>query len=268
MASTIGLSSLFSSQPPPPSQPVTPSIPIRRLRTRSLSPSPSPLRNATPSSPYEYGQDHTEVIPPIPPSTNPRGELIFSSRVHPSFREGYERYRESYERKRSQGAPRTNGAATSDNVAKRMLYRIRHPFGGGVTPPSVYDTPRAMTPVLTPGGVDTPTAEGAAFGGLGGSPGSMRGRTNSNTPTGSRRSSPAPPGSLGKKGSKRRPGGKLSRQSTPLLEIVEVLGASGGPGMNATSETGFASTSGATPLTRVRSSKCRVWVSTVGRLDD
>lgn len=39
-------------------------------------------------------------IPPIPPSTNPRGEIIFSNRVSPAFREGYERYRNAFERRR------------------------------------------------------------------------------------------------------------------------------------------------------------------------
>lgn len=37
-------------------------------------------------------------ITPIPPPTNPRGELIFNSRVDRTFRESYERYRTAYER--------------------------------------------------------------------------------------------------------------------------------------------------------------------------
>ncbi|KAG9006779.1 hypothetical protein FRB94_000463 [Tulasnella sp. JGI-2019a] len=37
-------------------------------------------------------------ITPIPPPTNPRGELIFNSRVDKTFRESYERYRTAYER--------------------------------------------------------------------------------------------------------------------------------------------------------------------------
>ncbi|SCV72163.1 BQ2448_4857 [Microbotryum intermedium] len=39
-------------------------------------------------------------LPPIPPAQNPRGELIFSSRVSPQFREGYEKYRHEWERRR------------------------------------------------------------------------------------------------------------------------------------------------------------------------
>ncbi|KAJ6590928.1 hypothetical protein DFH09DRAFT_1138115, partial [Mycena vulgaris] len=41
-------------------------------------------------------------IPPIPPTTNPRGELRFSSRVDRVFRDNYERYRANFERKRAQ----------------------------------------------------------------------------------------------------------------------------------------------------------------------
>lgn len=42
------------------------------------------------------------VMPSIPPSSNPRGELIFSSRVDRGFREGYERYRSAFERRREE----------------------------------------------------------------------------------------------------------------------------------------------------------------------
>ncbi|WVO23339.1 uncharacterized protein IAS62_004689 [Cryptococcus decagattii] len=44
------------------------------------------------------------VMAQIPPSTNPRGELIFSSRVDRAFREGYERYRAAFERRREEKA--------------------------------------------------------------------------------------------------------------------------------------------------------------------
>ncbi|KAN0061872.1 hypothetical protein ACQY0O_005866 [Thecaphora frezii] len=42
------------------------------------------------------------AIPPIPPSQNPRGELIFSTRVSADFRDGYERYRAAFERRRAE----------------------------------------------------------------------------------------------------------------------------------------------------------------------
>ena len=44
------------------------------------------------------------VMGQIPPSSNPRGELIFSSRVDKSFKEGYERYRNAFERRREEKA--------------------------------------------------------------------------------------------------------------------------------------------------------------------
>ncbi|PWN50613.1 hypothetical protein IE53DRAFT_86469 [Violaceomyces palustris] len=42
------------------------------------------------------------AISRIPSSTNPRGELIFSTKVSPAFREGYERYRAAFERRRAE----------------------------------------------------------------------------------------------------------------------------------------------------------------------
>ena len=38
----------------------------------------------------------------IPPAQNSRGELIFSSKVSPEFRQGYERYRAAFERRRAE----------------------------------------------------------------------------------------------------------------------------------------------------------------------
>lgn len=38
----------------------------------------------------------------IPPAQNSRGELIFSSKVSPDFREGYQRYRAAFERRRAE----------------------------------------------------------------------------------------------------------------------------------------------------------------------
>jgi hypothetical protein len=57
--------------------------------------SPSPTRLGKRSS-------STVPMPSIPPTTNPRGELIFSSRVERGFREAYERYRTAFERKRDE----------------------------------------------------------------------------------------------------------------------------------------------------------------------
>lgn len=62
---------------------------------------PSPFPRTPP--PDRRRKRGTSVpIPPIPPSANPRGKLIFSSRVDHAFREAYERYRAAFERKRKE----------------------------------------------------------------------------------------------------------------------------------------------------------------------
>ncbi|KIL59447.1 hypothetical protein M378DRAFT_14786 [Amanita muscaria Koide BX008] len=61
---------------------------------RSMSPPASIARSSSPSA--------ARPIPAIPPATNPRGELIFSSRVDRNFREGYERYRSAFEKMREE----------------------------------------------------------------------------------------------------------------------------------------------------------------------
>lgn len=58
----------------------------QQLQQRTLGHSPSGARRLH--------------IPTIPPSMNPRGELIFSSKVSWTFRDGYERYRAAFERRR------------------------------------------------------------------------------------------------------------------------------------------------------------------------
>lgn len=61
---------------------------------RSRSPSPTGTRPRSAST--------TRPIHTIPPARNPRGELIFSSRVDKNFRESYERYRAAFERMREE----------------------------------------------------------------------------------------------------------------------------------------------------------------------
>lgn len=83
------LSFLFPRPPevPPPS-PAKPTSSRSSSRTRDQ---------------LTIGSISTSVpIPPMPPTTNPRGELRFSSRVDRAFRDGYERYRANFERKRAQ----------------------------------------------------------------------------------------------------------------------------------------------------------------------
>ena len=49
------------------------------------------------------------IMATIPPSSNPRGELIFSSRVDKGFKEGYERYRAAFERRREEKSREERG---------------------------------------------------------------------------------------------------------------------------------------------------------------
>jgi len=74
-----------------------------------LIPNPAPvsISSARPpvvADPTRRASLQPTVMAQIPASTNPRGELIFSSRVDKSFREGYERYRAAFERRREEKA--------------------------------------------------------------------------------------------------------------------------------------------------------------------
>ncbi|KAJ3882212.1 hypothetical protein F5051DRAFT_394832 [Lentinula edodes] len=80
------------------------STPIRgpgsRTPRSSRSPSPTPY-NSTSAKRSSSNSTSTMIpISPIPPTLNPRGELILSSRIDRGFRESYERYRAAFERKR------------------------------------------------------------------------------------------------------------------------------------------------------------------------
>ncbi|TFK21000.1 hypothetical protein FA15DRAFT_672955 [Coprinopsis marcescibilis] len=79
--------------PRPPQQ--SPTSPTHTTSSRSPSPAKSPRsRSSSVSRPMAS----------LPPSSNPRGELVFSSKVDKYFREGYERYRATFERKREERA--------------------------------------------------------------------------------------------------------------------------------------------------------------------
>ncbi|WWC65387.1 uncharacterized protein I303_108005 [Kwoniella dejecticola CBS 10117] len=89
---------------------------LRHLRSSSPQTSATPPIQPNPPSarPFLGGRstgnnptarkvsNSTNVMATIPPSSNPRGELIFSSRVDRGFREGYERYRSAFERRREE----------------------------------------------------------------------------------------------------------------------------------------------------------------------
>ena len=83
----------------------SPFDPLSYLFPRSsFSGRSSPPNRARSSSPTRLGKRSSSTVPmpSIPPTTNPRGELIFSSRVERGFREAYERYRTAFERKRDE----------------------------------------------------------------------------------------------------------------------------------------------------------------------
>ncbi|CAD6569044.1 MAG: hypothetical protein TREMPRED_005006 [Tremellales sp. Tagirdzhanova-0007] len=81
--STSASASIAALPSPPVSSPSIPRPPAAATRRSSLQPT---------------------VMSQIRASSNPRGELMFSSRVDKSFREGYERYRVAFERRREEKA--------------------------------------------------------------------------------------------------------------------------------------------------------------------
>ena len=125
---------------------------------------PSLTRPSSPSSPTD--RSTSVPIAPIPPAANPRGELIFSSRVDRSFRESYERYRAAFERKRQE--------RERSDAMQTWLGWLR------------YQTPWHKRPVVHPIAAAAPHVRTTAFS-------STRGRGVASafpTPSSSRRSSP------------------------------------------------------------------------------
>lgn len=99
--------SYFRTAPPPTPSPPSTSAPLSRRTSASSSHSFRSARGnrsppGSPSASPPPPSTATRGVPlaPIPPASNPRGELIFSSRVSASFREGYERYRGEWEKRR------------------------------------------------------------------------------------------------------------------------------------------------------------------------
>ncbi len=162
----------------PPLQTKLPFNPFSFLFPRTPSTPPSPTLSASPlrrsPSPNRISKRSSSVpIAPIPPSSNPRGELIFSSRVDRSFREGYDRHRQQFERKRDE--------------RERQDYQSI--WLGWLYMKLSRATPLLPQPAI-PRGPATPIGLGRS-----GSAGSMRGRGGaslSGTPSSSRRSSPVP----------------------------------------------------------------------------
>lgn len=97
--------------PPPPSR-----------RSRNPSPSPPPSKRSS-----------SIPIAPIPPTSNPRGELIFSSRVDRTFRDSYERYRSAFERRRDE-REREVFVKTWKGWIYYKIPWVKHPPPGGSAP--------------------------------------------------------------------------------------------------------------------------------------
>ncbi|KAI3603114.1 hypothetical protein WG66_014978 [Moniliophthora roreri] len=98
--------------PRPDEQPAT-----RRPESRTSTPRGSRASSPAPSDEESNhfrrrspSQGKAITISPIPPANNPRGELIFSSKVDKQFRESYERYRSAFERKREEVARQERNA--------------------------------------------------------------------------------------------------------------------------------------------------------------
>lgn len=155
---------LFPRTVPATSTPSTPTAtsPLATPLGQRRSPSPSRVSKRSSSVP----------IAPIPPSSNPRGELIFSSRVDRSFRESYERYRNAFDRRREERERAAYEVTWTGWICVKIL-RLRRPLIFGNMP----------TGLAGGGGSGTATPLGRA----GSATGSMRG-----TPSSSRRSSPVP----------------------------------------------------------------------------
>ncbi|KAI0672571.1 hypothetical protein C8Q78DRAFT_1188679 [Trametes maxima] len=167
-----------------PSEPPSPTSPTSQhmRRTRSPSPSRGSIRRSS-----------SVPIPSIPPASNPRGELIFSSRVDRSFRESYDRYRAQFERRR-EVRERMEYAQTWVGWLHLKMPWMRQPAAGS--------------------GAATPVGAGKGPGWAGGHGASaLRGRT----PDGSRKSSPAP-GRSPRKVSGRSPPTPRPSAEGPLTE--------------------------------------------------
>lgn len=130
----------------------------RRPSQGNLGLGPSPAGSA----PVARRVSHSSslVMAQIPPSQNPRGELIFSSRVDHHFEEGYKRYRAAFERRReerSREEARAQGKWWHPSYWQRLPPVVSKgiPGQGGSTPPqSLRGTPppglRQSSPPASP----------------------------------------------------------------------------------------------------------------------
>lgn len=143
----------------PPIQVPWPLKPILPSQSADTSSPAQPVARGRPETASRGHGRRTTTIPPIPPSTNPRGELIFTSRVDKHFRESYERYRDAFEKRRNEKAL----AEASVPVWCRMIRWISwsntsapvrkdlgaEKEGGQRTPGSSRYPSRSVTPIET-----------------------------------------------------------------------------------------------------------------------
>jgi len=136
----------------------TPGIPwpLRRF-IKSFETPPTPV---VPRSGRRGGRGPM-TIAPIPPSANPRGELIFSSRVDKQFREAYERHRAAFERKRDEKVLADAAVAASARLWG-WLPSARGKATGSPAPRAGADRntrspPSSRSPTPTAGGSKPPT---------------------------------------------------------------------------------------------------------------
>ena len=154
---------LFPRTPPSPTPSSRAASPTAEGKRRSPSPDARPAKRSS-----------SVPIAPIPPANNPRGELIFSSRVDRTFRDAYERYRNAFERKREE-RERAAFEKTWLGWFQVRVLRLR--------------APAAASAIAGTAGSGTATPVGRT----GSLSGSVRGRASpAGTPSSSRRSSPVP----------------------------------------------------------------------------
>lgn len=95
--SSAALSSSTSTSPTPGLARVPSSSGLRTSRSRS----PQSSSSSSSSSSFSAISSRNPVpLAPLPPANNPRGELIFSSKVSQHYRDGYDKYRSDWERRR------------------------------------------------------------------------------------------------------------------------------------------------------------------------
>ena len=123
-----------------------------------IKPPPNPK---PPTAGARRPSHNATVMGQIPPTANPRGELIFSSRVDKTFKEGYERYRAAFERRREEKA------REEARRNKRLWFRRGvEPIGRVLTP-----TPPVSRRNTPPPGVNSATLTNGTRRGRSPSPG-------------------------------------------------------------------------------------------------